>query len=115
MGGNVVGVRIAKKFQDLGMFTGTVDRVRKEGRETLYHVLYDDEAEEELSTYEYVLACQLYESIETNDVEDIVEAELRGASDLEQSGSDYSDTDDRRARKDERKDFLRKRKKKKDP
>ena len=61
MGEAAIGVGIAKVFQDLGLFIGVVDRVRKEGRETLYHVLYTDGDEEELSNYEYVLACQLYE------------------------------------------------------
>jgi hypothetical protein len=42
MGENAICVRMAKVFQDMGMFTGIVDRVRKVGRETLYHVLYDD-------------------------------------------------------------------------
>ncbi len=49
MGENAIGVRIAKFFQDMGMFTGIVDRVRNVGRETLYHVLYDDGDEEELA------------------------------------------------------------------
>jgi hypothetical protein len=50
-----VGVGIAKFFQDLGMFKGVVDRVRKEGRELLYHVTYEDGDEEELSLYEYTV------------------------------------------------------------
>ena len=66
VGEAAVGVRIAKVFQDLGMFKGIVDRV---DREMLYHVLYDDGDEEELSTYEYVLACQLNKTLETNNGE----------------------------------------------
>jgi hypothetical protein len=50
---------------------GFPDKVRKEGRETLYHVLYDDGDEEELSTCEYVLGCQLNETLEHQDEEEI--------------------------------------------
>jgi hypothetical protein len=50
-GEKAVGVGIAKKFQDLGLFKGVVDRVRKEGREFLYHVAYEDGDEEELPLY----------------------------------------------------------------
>ncbi len=32
MGENAIGVRIAKVFQDMGMFTGIVDRVRNVGQ-----------------------------------------------------------------------------------
>jgi hypothetical protein len=113
MGERAIGVGIAKIFQDLGMFTGIVDRVRKEGRETLYHVSYADGDEEELSTYEYVLACQLFEILDTKNVEDVIDTDMLGECECEDSGSDYSDTDDRRARKNERKAMLLKRKKKK--
>ena len=117
-GEKAVGVGIAKNFQDLGLFKGVVDRVRKEGRELLYHVAYEDGDEEELSMYEYTLACQLFESIEmTNDdgehvdVHTLVDGEH--VDDSNDEGSEYSDTDDRKARKSERKRMLAKRKKRK--
>jgi hypothetical protein len=128
----------AKVFQDLGMFTASyhclshnnlapcisevfflfvnvhvVDRMRKEGRETLYHVLYTDGDEEELSKYEYVLACQLYEDRHTLDeMEANSEMELHATVEGEESGSEYSDTNDRQARRAERKAMISKRVKK---
>ncbi len=113
VGEAAIGVGIAKIFQDLGMFTGIVDRVRKEGRETLYHVLYTDGDEEELSHYEYVLACQLYEGRHTFDeMEANSEMELQATVEGGDSVSEYSDTNDRQARKAERKAMLEKRRQK---
>jgi hypothetical protein len=112
VGEAAIGVGIAKLFEGLGMFRGIVDRVRKEGRETLYHVLYTDGDEEELSHYEYILASQLYEGRHTLDcTEGNSEMELQTTVDEGDSGSEYSDTDDRKARKHERKAMLLKRKK----
>ena len=113
VGEAAIGVGIAKIFQDLGMFTGIVDRIRKEGRETLYHVLYTDGDEEELSHYEYVLACQLYEGRHTFDeMEANSEMEMQPTFEGEDSGSEYSDTNDRKLRKAERNEMLRKRRQK---
>jgi hypothetical protein len=93
------------------MFKGAVDRVRKEGRELLYHVTYEDGDEEEFSLYEYTLACQLFESIEVNnDNGDHVDSYI---NDSNEEGSDYSDTEERKARKMERKAKLAKQNKRK--
>jgi hypothetical protein len=113
VGEAAIGVGIAKIFQDLGMFTGIVDRVRKDGRETLYHVLYTDGDEEELSHYEFVLASQLYEGRHAfDDNEANSDMEMQATVEGGDSGSEYSDTNDRQSRKAERKAMLRKRKQK---
>jgi hypothetical protein len=113
-------VRIAKVFLDLGLFTlilnlhgckGFIDKVRKEGRETLYNVIYNDGDEEELSMYEYVLGSQIFETLERQD-EDDIEAITKCRNDISDGGDgcEYSDTDDRRAHKLERKALIKKRK-----
>lgn len=112
-GDMAVGVGVAKIFQDLGLFKGVVDRVRKEGRELLYHIAYEDGDEEELSMYEYMLACQLFETLETtNDDGEHLDTFVDGdvVDDNDEEGSEYSDKEERKVRKRERKTMLAKRK-----
>ena len=62
LGDGAVGARVAREFGNLGVFTGTVNRVKhgksKRAR-TLYHVTYDDGDEEDLDEEEFQYAFEL--------------------------------------------------------
>ena len=66
LGDGAVGGKVARDFGDLGVFHGTVRRVKHgktKGNGTLYHIIYDDGDSEDLDEGEFQYAFELYNAV----------------------------------------------------